>query len=60
MTNNQYLPVPPLLPEGDDVTPGEIRDGDDVTLDPDANEDLIDSAEADRLATDPDHHDDVV
>ena len=54
MTNNQYLPVPPLLPGDENPRPGEIREGDQVELDPDANEDLVDSAEADRLATEPD------
>jgi len=53
MTNNP--PFPPLA--GDDDESAEIT-GDDATvevdgertLDPDANDDLIDSAEADRIA----------
>lgn len=52
-------PVPPLPPLGDDERPADPTvTEDDVTtevdgerkLDPDANDDLIDSAEADRIA----------
>lgn len=54
MTN---LPLPPYIPIPDD----EISEGEPVVdvdgrdeIDPDANEDLIDSAEADRLAAEGD------
>jgi hypothetical protein len=49
-------PVPPLPHGGDgadDLPTREDADG-DVTIDPDANDDLVDSAEADRVAADPD------
>ncbi len=53
MTN---LPLPPFLPVPDGAPEDEPVvdvDGEDV-LDPDANPDLIDSADADRLAADGD------
>lgn len=55
---SNVTPIPPLPPElGDDdardvVTKDDVtvERGDERVLDPDANDDLIDSAEADRLA----------
>jgi hypothetical protein len=55
MTN--LNPLPPAVPGDDeagaDLDPTREVDGDDV-LDEDANDDLIDSADADALATQPD------
>lgn len=52
MSNNNFAPVPPLVPNGDDdLVPGIIEREDEVALDPDANEELVDGAEADRLAS---------
>jgi len=42
--------------QDDDTATREVDDRE--VLDPDANDDLIDSADADRLATDPDDADD--
>ena len=54
MTNNNFAPIPPLVPRDDDdlEQPTIERDG-EVVLDPDVDDDLIDSADADRLAADP-------
>ena len=54
MTNNNFAPIPPLVPrDDDDLEQATIdRDG-EVVLDPDVDDDLIDSADADRLAADP-------
>lgn len=50
--SNPAVPFPPPLPRKDDsneeIVTTEV-DG-ETTLDPDANDELIDSAEADRLA----------
>lgn len=53
MTNNNFAPIPPLVPRDDDLEQGTIERDDEVVLDQDVNDDLIDSAAADRLATDP-------
>ena len=48
--NNNFAPIP-LIRNGDAAEPGEIQtDDDEVALDPDVNDDLVDSAAADRLA----------
>lgn len=49
------LPTPPLPPKGDQIlggTPDEpvVEVDGEVVLDPDADPDLIDSADADRIA----------
>ncbi|MGW9114662.1 hypothetical protein [Microbacterium sp. NPDC055683] len=54
MSNAYPAPIPPIPPPSqdgaaDDDVPVVEVDGDEV-VDPDANNDLIDSAEADRLA----------
>ncbi|GAA2068753.1 hypothetical protein [Microbacterium hatanonis] len=52
MTTNS---LPPIVPGPGDAESNATKevDGDEV-LDADANDDLIDSADADRLATEPD------
>jgi len=50
--SNPAVPFPPPLPRKDDgaqEVPTTEVDG-ETTLDPDANDELIDSAEADRIA----------
>lgn len=61
MTNNNFAPVPPLVPrDDDDLEQATIeRDDDEVVLDPDVNDDLVDSADADRLAAGADPDDEV-
>jgi len=56
MTNNNFAPIPPLVPADDDLEQATIERDDEVALDPDVNDDLVDSADADRLAAgaDPD------
>jgi hypothetical protein len=49
MTNNPQVPLSPEDPEDSDVPVMQDDDGEEK-LDPDLNEDLIDSSEADRLA----------
>lgn len=55
MTNNPQLPLSPEDPEQDGPDVPLMKDADGkAKLDPDANEDLIDSSEADRIAADGD------
>jgi hypothetical protein len=49
MSNNNLPPVP-LVPGSDDAREGEMEVDDEIVLDPDADPDQVDSAEADRLA----------
>lgn len=51
--SNQPIPAPlPLGDDDTDVTADGTREVDgDVVLDPDANDELVDSADADRLAS---------
>jgi len=57
--SNNFAPIPPLVPNGDDdLVPGVVEQDDDKVLDPDANDDLVDGAEADRLASGDDDDDD--
>ena len=61
MTNNNFAPIPPLVPrDDDDLDKATIERDDEIVLDPDANDDLVDSAEADRLASDPEEADDRI
>ena len=54
MTNNNFAPIPPLVPrDDDDLEQATIERDGEVVLDPDVDDDLIDSADADRLAADP-------
>ena len=54
MTNNNFAPIPPLVPrDDDDLERATIESDGEVVLDPDVDDDLIDSADADRLAADP-------
>lgn len=53
MTNNNFAPIPPLVPGDDNLDEATIERDGEVALDPDANDDLVDSADADRLAADP-------
>ena len=54
MTNNNFAPIPPLVPrDDDDLGQATIERDGEVVLDPDVDDDLIDSADADRLAADP-------
>ena len=58
MTNNNFAPIPPLVPRGDDdLEQATIERDGEVVLDPDVNDDLVDSADADRLAADPEADD---
>ena len=52
MSNNNFAPIPPLVPNGDDdLVPGIIEDDDRTRVDPDADPEKVDDAEADRLAS---------
>ncbi|WP_262406143.1 hypothetical protein [Protaetiibacter sp. SSC-01] len=60
MTNiSNQMPVPPILPgrdgdpetDGADLDPTVVEVDGEEKLDPDANPDEVDSAEADRLAS---------
>ena len=56
MTNNNFAPIPPLVPRDEadhDIEQATIERDGEVVLDPDVDDDLIDSADADRLAADP-------
>ncbi|GAB6856108.1 hypothetical protein [Microbacterium xylanilyticum] len=55
MTNNPQMPLVPEDPEQELSDPPLMEDADgDEELDPDRNDDHIDSAEADRIASETD------
>lgn len=63
MSINNQVPIVPLVPgvaSADEVGDAEIVDGDEKRLDPDANPDNIDSAEADRRAAGADDGDSLL
>jgi len=57
MSNNNFAPIPPIVPNGDDLVPGIIESDDEVVLDPDAAPDKVESAEEDRIASGADDAD---
>lgn len=61
MSSNHIQPFP-LVPEGGDARPdaGEMEVDGEARLDPDIDDSLVDSAEADRLASGADDRDDVL
>ena len=61
MSNNHTQPFP-LVPEGEGVGEhtGEIEVDGEVRLDPDIDESLVDSAEADRIASGAEERDGVL
>jgi hypothetical protein len=59
MTNNPQMPLSPEDPDQELFEPPLVEDADgDEKLDPDRNDDQIDSAEADRVAAETDDPDD--
>ncbi|MDA4895900.1 hypothetical protein PFZ55_54545 [Streptomyces sp. MS2A] len=51
MTNNPMLPLVPEDPDDEGIPEAVLREEDGrETLDPDAADELVDSAEADRIA----------
>ncbi|GAA4483806.1 hypothetical protein [Microbacterium panaciterrae] len=58
MTNNPQMPLIPHDAEQDPDVPLMQDAGGDEKLDPDANEDLVDSAEADKLAAETETRED--
>ena len=56
MTNNPMVPLVPEDPDDESVPDAALREEADgrETLDPDAADELVDSAEADRIAAERD------
>lgn len=52
MSNNNFIPIQPMVPDHDSsLEPGIVERDDSVALDPDVNDDLLNSADADRIAS---------